>query len=126
MSITPIPLPHFKWPAAACFPLLQLLIFVCCSPSFFPPSTTGAICFFRADPKDLDDIIGGVGSSVSRDGDDLEQWGSEEPSNDHPISSYGTYIPPDMPTTETYDNTPPIAAKGLGATAESLDSADID
>ncbi len=63
---------------------------------------------------------------MPRDGDDLEQWGSEELSTDHPISSYGTYIPPDMPTTETNDSTPPISTRGLGVRAETNDSADID
>ncbi len=72
----------------------------------------------------MDSIIGGGGPSVPKENDDdLEQWGDEGPSNKSHVSSYGTYVPPEMPVAETHDNTPPIK---LGAVSERHDSADID
>ncbi len=114
---------HFKWPAAICsFTLIDF-----CFPSFFPPSSTCAICCFRANAKDLDDIIG-VGASKPRD-DDLEQWeASEESSEYYPPSSYGTYVPPNMPAIDTNASAVtrnPSAATGGDVLSRNA-SADID
>ncbi len=51
----------------------------------------------------MNDILG-MDTSSKHNVTDLEQWGDiEEPSEDRPPSSYGTYVPPDMPPSMNVD-----------------------
>ncbi len=106
-----LPPTHTKWTAAT---ICSFTLVGFSSPSLFPHSTTCVICCFRADAKDLDDIIG-AGTSMPRS-DDLEQCDSDEPSEYYPPSSYGTYVPPTMLTVDTDDAPVTLNPSGGGAT----------